>query len=109
MKKFVFVYYGKVKHDDISKEDMAKVMNAWKAWFGSIGSNLVDGGNPFDGNAMSVTAQGAENIPADMWPAKGYSIVNADNMEAAVEVAKGCPALQDDPEGAVRVYEAMSM
>jgi hypothetical protein len=109
MKKFVFVYYGGKKPHDISKEEMGKVMEAWKAWFGAIGEKMVDGGNPFNDGSMSVTVSGAEEIPADMWPAKGYSIINASNMDEAVEVAKGCPALKDDSEGAVRVYEAMPM
>lgn len=39
----------------------------------------------------------------------GYTIINAASMDEATEIAKGCPALQDDPEGAVRVYEAMPM
>lgn len=109
MKKFVFVYYGSKKPGDVSEEEMAKIMDAWKAWFGSIGEKLVDGGNPFGPDGMSVTAEGAEAIPADMWPAKGYSIVNAADMNEAVEIAKGCPMLGDDPDGTVRVYEAMPM
>jgi hypothetical protein len=109
MKKFVFVYYGAVKPEDISKEDMQATMDKWKAWFGTFKDQMVDGGNPFNTGSMSVTAKSAEPIAADMWPAKGYTIINAKDMAAAVEVAKGCPALVDDPEGAVRVYEAMPM
>lgn len=109
MKKFVFVYYGSVRSSDISEEDMEKTMEAWKAWFGTFGEQMVDGGNPFGNGAMAVTAEGTKEIPADMWPAKGYTIINAESMEAAMEIAKGCPALQDDPEGAVRVYEALPM
>lgn len=109
MKKFVFVYYGGKKPHDMSKEEMEKVMAAWKAWFGTFESQLVDGGNPFGMDSMSVTAEGTEKIPEDMWPAKGYSIVNAEDMDAACEIAKGCPMLEDDDEGAVRVYEAMPM
>jgi hypothetical protein len=109
MKKFVFVYYGKVNHDDIGKEEMEDVMNKWKAWFGTFKDKMVDGGNPFNTGAMSVTAKGEEAIADDMWPAKGYTIINAEGMDEATKVAKGCPALIDDPEGAVRVYEAMPM
>ena len=109
MKKFVFVYYGKVKADDISKEDMEKVMKKWMAWFGTFKDKMVDGGNPFAPGAQSVTKDGAEEIPADMWPAKGYTIINAADMAEATKVASGCPALEDDPDGAVRVYEAMPM
>lgn len=109
MKKFAFVYYGSLKPGDVSPEEMEKVMEAWKTWFGSMGDKVVDGGNPFGPDGMSVTASGSDSIPADMWPAKGYSIINADDMNAAVEMAKGCPMLGDDPDGTVRVYEARPM
>lgn len=109
MKKFVFVYYGKVTSEDISKEDMQKVMDAWMSWFATFKDKMVDGGNPFATNGKSVTKDGVEDIPKDMWPAKGYTIVNAKDIDEATEIAKGCPSLKDDPEGAVRVYEAMPM
>lgn len=109
MKKFVFVYYGKVRHDDISQEDMKEVMAKWQAWFATFKDKMVDGGNPFDSGAKSVSAKGVETISDDMWPAKGYTIINANDMDEATTIAKGCPALVDDPEGAVRVYEALPM
>jgi len=37
----------------------------------------------------------------------GYSIVSADSLDAAVELAKGCPVLEIG--GAVDVYEAIKM
>lgn len=109
MKKFVFIYYGKVTPKDISREEMKDVMDKWMAWFGTFKDQMVDGGNPFAPSVKSVTANGVESIAPDMWPAKGYTIINAKDMDEATTIAKGCPALVDDPEGAVRVYEAMPM
>ena len=109
MKKFVFVYYGKVTHEAIAKEDMKKVMDQWMAWFATFKDKMVDGGNPFETNGMSVTKNGAEKIADDMWPAKGYTIINASDMAQATQIAKSCPALKDDPQGSVRVYEALPM
>ncbi len=37
----------------------------------------------------------------------GYSIVSADSLDSAVELAKGCPVLEIG--GAVDVYEAIAM
>ena len=105
MKKFVFVYYGGKKKEEVDQA----VMEKWQAWFGGMGEQLVDGGNPFNDGAQSVTADGAEAIPAEMWPAKGYSIINAADMAAAVEAAKGCPLLEEGNDGSVRVYEALPM
>ena|SRR5216683_2254262 len=109
MKKFVLVYYGKVRPEEINKEEMEKTMDKWMAWFGTFKDKMVDGGNPFAAGAKSVTAEGVATIPADRWPAKGYTIINAKDMDEATEIAKGCPALEEDSEGAVRVYEAMPM
>lgn len=109
MKKFVFVYHGKVRADDIAQEEMKNVMDKWMAWFGTFKERMVDGGNPFAPESKSVTAKGIETIPADMWPAKGYTILNAKDMDEATKFAKGCPALEDDSEGAVHVYEALPM
>jgi hypothetical protein len=109
MKKFIFVYNGAVRAEDINPEDMKATMDKWMAWFGSFKDKMVDGGNPFAPVAKSVTAKSVETIPAEKWPAKGYSIINAKDMDEAVDIAKGCPALIDDNEGSVRVYEAMPM
>jgi|SRR3989338_5385092 len=109
MKKFVLVFYGKVRPEDISKEEMKSTMDKWMAWFGTFKDQMVDGGNPFAAGSKSVTAKGVETIPADRWPAKGYTIINASDMDEATKIAKGCPALEDDSEGAVHVYEALPM
>jgi hypothetical protein len=37
----------------------------------------------------------------------GYSVVSADTLDAAVELAKGCPVLEIG--GTVDVYEAVAM
>lgn len=109
MKKFVFVLYGRVRPEDIKKEDMKGVMDRWMAWFGKYKDHIVDGGNPLAAGAQSVTAKGVETIPADALPAKGYTIINAKDMGEAVKIAKECPALKDDDQGEVRVYEAIPM
>ena len=109
MKKFILIFYGKVRPEEISKEEMKSTMDKWMAWFGTFTDHMVDGGNPFAPVAKSVTAKGIETIPADMWPAKGYTIINAKDMDEATKIAKECPALENDSEGAVRVYEALPM
>ena len=109
MKKFVFEIYGGLNPQDLSKEKMKEVMGKWGAWFGANKGNMVDSGNPFGPNGMSVTADGAKPIAPDMWPAKGYTIMNALDMDAAVKIAKECPVLEEGNNATVRVYEAMPM
>jgi len=107
MKKFVFVYYGGGGAPE--GKTMDDVVADWGKWFEQLGSALADGGNPFNSNGSAVTKGGVETIAADNFPATGYTIVNAEDMEAATEMAKGCPALEHNDDAAVRVYEAMPM
>lgn len=109
MPKYVLAYHsnnGAVGDMPQSEEEMAEVMAAWGAWFESLGANLVDGGNPIAfaktiGSDGSVTDGGGSN------PLTGYSIVNADTIDAAIDMAKGCPVLGND--GTVEVAEAIDM
>jgi hypothetical protein len=109
MKKYVLIFNGKLRPEDIGEEVMKETMDKWMAWFGTFKDQMVDGGNPFAPGAKSVTEKGVETIPAEAHPAKGYTIINAKDMDEAVEIAKGCPALKDDSEGAVSVYETLPM
>jgi hypothetical protein len=76
------------------------VRAAWAAWFEQLGESVVDRGNPiFErstiGNCGPDTALG------------GYSLVDADDLESAVALAKGCPGLVSD--GGVEVGEITAL
>ena len=102
MPKFVFAYHGGKMPE--SPEEGAKVMAAWEAWFKDLGSAVVDGGNPV-GMSKTVSAKGVDNNGGAN-PLSGYSIVQADNIDAACAMAKGCPILD---HGTVEVAETMAM
>ena len=102
MPKFVFAYHGGKMPE--SPEEGAKVMAAWEAWFKGLGSAVVDGGNPV-GMSKTVSAKGVDNNGGAN-PLSGYSIVQADNIDAACAMAKGCPILD---HGTVEVAETMAM
>jgi hypothetical protein len=97
MGKFVYVYYAGASDGGTGE--------AWGKWFGQLGEKLVDGGNPF-GEGQVVHAGGVMDVK-DM-PVTGYSIVTAESMEEALEMAKDCP-LMASKDGAVAVYEALPM
>jgi hypothetical protein len=90
---------GMAQTDAEREEAMAK----WGAWFGSLGQAVVDAGNPF-GPSASVPGDGAGGNGA---PSRltGYSIVTADTLTAATELAKDCPVL--GAGGSVDVYETI--
>lgn len=89
MAKYLLLYRG---GEQPQGEDEGKaVMAAWMAWFESLGAAVADGGNPA-GAAKAVAPDG--NVSdADVNDVTGYSIVEADSLEAAVQMAKGSPHL----------------
>jgi hypothetical protein len=104
MAKYLFVYHGGGKPE--SKEDMAKVMNAWGQWFGSMGKSVVDGGNPV-GASSTVRSNGSIANNGGANPVSGYSLIEASSLDDALAKAKGCPILSAG--GSVEVAEAMDM
>jgi hypothetical protein len=78
-------------------------MARWGQWFGQLGSAVVDGGGRV-GTAKTVGSGGSVNDGGSRG-VTGYSIVAAESLDAAVKLAKGCPALEVG--GAVDVYEVM--
>ena len=103
MAKYLFVYHGGQKPD--SEEEVAKVMDAWGQWLGSMGGDVVDGGNPV-GMSTTVTSANVVN-DGGANPASGYSLVEAADYDDAVAKAKGCPILESG--GSVELAEAFDM
>ena len=102
MAKYHFAYSGGTTPGN--EAEQKKQMENWIAWFGVLGESIVDPGNPF-GPSKSVSANGVSNAGAT--GLNGYTLVNAINLDAAVELAKGCPIISDG--GFVDIYEAHEM
>jgi hypothetical protein len=73
-----------------TKEAQDQAMAAWSAWFGKIGDALVDAGNPIS-KSKAISPDGSV-MDATSAPA-GYTVIKADDLDAAVELSKGCPVL----------------
>jgi hypothetical protein len=86
-----------------SEAEQKAIVNEWMVWFGKLGSDLVDGGNPFTPTAKSITSQGKVNNGPVGTMATGYSVIKADSLDAAVAKAKGCPVLKGG--ATISVYE----
>jgi hypothetical protein len=94
--KFVFLYHG-------WGDPTPATMDAWTSWFGEIGESIVDSGNPF-GPGRGVTPNGSTELPLGPEAITGYTIVNAESMDAAEKLLANCPMISS-----VSVYEAMAM
>ena len=66
---------------------------AWGAWFGRLGPAIADFGNRVGTCRTLTTGQGDD---PDGRVLTGYIVINADDLDAAVELASGCPGLAHD-------------
>ena len=106
MTKFVFIYHAPMTPAEATPptpEQMEAVMGAWNSWAQRVGSGLVDFGTPLDGG-VRVTKDGTSPSTREV---AGYSIIEAESKDAALELAKGHPHL-DMPGGCeIEIHEAL--
>lgn len=86
-----------------TEEERNAAMAAWGAWFGGLGSAVIDAGNPFAAST-SVSSDGSVNGGARAG-LTGYSVLEAPSLEEAAALAKDCPILAAG--GSVDVYEVL--
>lgn len=109
------MYLFRGGHDQLtqlSPEESQAHMQKWGAWMGELSEKgiLVDGlplgrdGKRIEGSSKVVSdgpyAEGKEIVG-------GYLIVNAENMDSAMEISMDCPLFEND--GDLEIREIMSM
>jgi hypothetical protein len=77
-------------------------MEAWKAWFHTFSDRQVDQGG-FQGG-REISRRGTEDLPWNMESITGYNIIEAESLDAAEALAKGCPFI-----ASIRIYELWSI
>lgn len=107
MSKYIMVYKSDTpsRMSTIPKEEVAKLMEAWGEWLGSMGSAVVDKGEAFKANGKSITADGV--VEADN-RLTGYSVVEAKDFDEALSLAKNNPMVMGR-SGTIEIYEAFGM
>ena len=102
MKQFIYAYHGGMEGK--SEVECAIHMAKWHAWVESLGQALIQPGTPVSKSktvsSMGVTNDGGPN------PLSGYSIVQAESFDQAVEMAKSCPHIEF---GTMEVAELLQM
>ena len=90
MPRYLLAYHG--GHVDESQEGRERVMKEFGEWFAELGPRLIDPGNPI---ARAVTVDGGMvSDRAGSNPVSGYTVIEADDMEAAIELVKRGPIVQ---------------
>lgn len=103
MAKFMIAYHG--GNQPRSKEEDMAHMGKWKAWVENLGDKVSNLATPLRGAKM-VTSSDVQD-DRDPNGLKGFAVVEAERIEAAVEIAKTDPFLEMD--GTIRVAEMMEM
>jgi len=92
MQEFIFLFRGG-KTTDASEERLEKHEQDWETWMDQLDENgvLIDG-LPMKDHAVIIDQHGktARDLSADD-SVTGYLILEAEDMDAAVEMADGCP------------------
>lgn len=95
MAKFMLIYRDQAgDRPVISPEEMQGFLQMWEAWMKQFGDRIVDPGDELLPTGRVLQA-GGEVVNGPYVEAKemigGYSVVEAEHYEAAIEVARECP------------------
>ncbi|HSX41627.1 MAG TPA: YciI family protein [Candidatus Saccharimonadales bacterium] len=106
MKKFMLLYKGPATPpEQMSPDATQKVMENWKAWMEKVGAAIADMGQPMAPGGQSVVDDGSAGQADQL---NGFSILQAEDMEAAVKLVDGHPFLSDKTgQFSVEVYELL--
>ncbi len=87
-------------------EEGAAGMAKWKTWVMDLGDAAVNPGTPL-GKSMIVSDSGVTD-GSGASAMMGYTIVEAESMDAALEMAKACPHLEME-NATLEVAQLMQM
>jgi hypothetical protein len=104
MAKYLLAYHGGDMPEDPAAQ--APALEAWGAWYTSIGAGVIDPGNPV-AFARSVAPDGSVSDGGGADPVTGYTLIEAADMDAAVEIASSNPLLGGG--GRIEVAETFNM
>ena len=82
MATFLFAYRVPTDY-----QPSGKTGKAWEVWFQSLGSNRIDIGHAVIATRMLGNLDAGTRLG-------GYSVVTAEDLEAAAALTAGCPAIQ---------------
>lgn len=103
MPKYALVHYGQPNFT--SPEEGGAYQQRWRAWEGGLGEALHTPPVPLK-VPQTVTAAGVSDGDDGQNRLTGFMILQAESMETALEMVKGCPHLEF---GTIDVSEVMEM
>ena len=112
MSDYVFLYRGADRGG--SPDEMQRRMQKWITWMKELAAqgHLKDQGHPLERSGKTVRGRQRSVTDGPFAEAKdaigGYTLVQARDLDAAVEISKGCPIF-DAETGSVEVRPVLPM
>lgn len=113
MSKFMFFFWNNEGNNkNLSPERMQELMKSWMNWVEELkqGGHLVQTGERMNATGKMVRGKSKTVTDGPYAEAKdtigGYLVLQANDLDQAVELAKGCPVLEGD--GMVEVRPVIS-
>jgi hypothetical protein len=103
MAQYVIVYLG--GDQPSSPEEGKQHFTKYKEWLTSLGDSAISPMNPLN-NTNTVNSDGTVTTGSST-TMSGYTIIEAESIDAALEMAKACPFL--DIGGSLEVSELVQM
>lgn len=111
MKEFVFLFRGGLDFNTASPEQLQQSMMKWKVWLDDLAAqNIYLGGERLvpTGAVLNEQKQLSDGPYAEGKEIiAGYIALKANDLEAAVEISKGCPIFEYN--GTLEVREIARM
>ena len=94
MKKFVLLTIG-------FTQPTPEIMEQWMKWFKSIEEKIID--QVGLRNGKEVTKKGITTLHMDKDAITGYIVINAENMDKAIQIAQSSPMITS-----TKIYEVVT-
>jgi hypothetical protein len=103
MTQYIIAYIGG-RQPETPEEGQAHFQK-WQQWLTDLGPAVVNPGTPLSSHRL-VSKDGVSEREGDPQRLTGFSMVEADSLEAAIEMARACPFLD---MGDLQVSQVMQM
>src|SRR5476651_2241166 len=112
MNEFILIYRSEPSTNVLTPEQMKNVSQPWQDWMGSLAAQnkLANMGSRlgYDGSVLKTGSPVTDGPYVEIKEViAGFSVIRANNLQEANEIAKGCPILVTG--GSVEVRPVIQM
>lgn len=91
MPKYLLAYHGSRIPNPANEQ--TELTSAWSAWMEGLGDALEGSNNPMNITTKTIGADGSVSDGGGPNPVVGLSFITANDIDAAIKLAKTCPHL----------------